>query len=94
MLFGGNLADSEAKTAEWRLLDSLGHLSNLSQEQAKIMLSSSELSAYKKHSIVFNPRKDAYKADDEVKYLRPCHVKTFVDPVYKVEVVSRHQTII
>lgn len=61
-----------------------------------MLLDSSDLSEFKKYSIVYNPKekKKGQRADDAVKYIRPCYVKSFVDNVIKVEVVSRHQIII
>ena len=66
----------------------------------QILLNSSDLSEFKKYSIVYNPVEDKRKSDDgqddkdKVQYVRPCYVKSFKDNVVRVEVASRHQTII
>lgn len=87
------IEDSDAydeKTAS-----ALDHLQLLSKQQRLIMLKSSDLQAYKQHSVLFNPRNDYGQSfATGVQRLKPTHIMTFKTQLTKVEIVSRQQIIL
>lgn len=69
---------------------SLEHLQHLPLEAKLMMLRSSDLQAYKQHSVLFHARNDygqSFVAG--VQKLKPTYIMTFKTQIAKVEIVSR-----
>lgn len=74
---------------------SLAHLQQLPYDAKLLMLRSTELSAYKKYSVLYHARNDygqSFVAG--VQKLKPTYILTFKTQIAKVDIVSRQQIVI